>query len=130
MKTMTDQKMLALVPRPLGARRHRGRRRRRSVRRCSTLRCRVTRRRHAMCRRGGAWRRGGDTVAAWRRAATAARAAAVVAHYGDLVDGWVVERGDEAGFKGPVLKTDTVMKSRGDRKTLGRAVLDWAQPLL
>jgi LPPG:FO 2-phospho-L-lactate transferase len=59
-----------------------------------------------------------------------ASAAAVVAHYGDLVDGWVVERGDEADFKGPVLKTDTVMKSRGDRKNLGRAVLDWAQPLL
>jgi LPPG:FO 2-phospho-L-lactate transferase len=62
-------------------------------------------------------------------AARPASAAAVVDHYGDLVDAWVVERGDEAGFNGPVLETDTVMKSRDDRKSLAGAVLDWAQSL-
>lgn len=62
-------------------------------------------------------------------AARPASAAAVVEHYGGLVDGWVVERGDEADFKGPVLQTDSVMKSRDDRKVLAGAILDWAQSL-
>jgi LPPG:FO 2-phospho-L-lactate transferase len=51
-------------------------------------------------------------------------AAAIVRHYGGLLSGIVVERGDEAGLDGlPVLAADTVMKSRADSLRLAREVL-------
>jgi LPPG:FO 2-phospho-L-lactate transferase len=50
-------------------------------------------------------------------------AAAVAEHYGNLVQGWVVETGDGAGMHGPVVETETVMGDRSDRARLAREVL-------
>jgi LPPG:FO 2-phospho-L-lactate transferase len=50
-------------------------------------------------------------------------AAAVAAHYGSLVDRWVVETGDAVGVPGPVLETATVMGDRADRARLAAEVL-------
>ena len=58
-----------------------------------------------------------------------ASAAAVADHYGDLVDGWVIEKGDQAGIAQPWLGTDTIMGDRRSRKQLAGAVLGWAQTL-
>jgi LPPG:FO 2-phospho-L-lactate transferase len=56
--------------------------------------------------------------------------AAIVQHYGGLLTGIVVERGDEGGLGGiPVLATDTVMKSRADSLRLAREVLDFSGAL-
>ncbi len=52
-----------------------------------------------------------------------ASAAAVAAHLGPLVDGWVVERGDGLGIPGPVHETATIMGDRADRARLAREVL-------
>jgi LPPG:FO 2-phospho-L-lactate transferase len=57
--------------------------------------------------------------------------AALVAHYGGLLRGLVVERGDEAGVQGlPVLGTDTVMQTREQSLVLARDVLRFGQQLL
>lgn len=54
-------------------------------------------------------------------------AAAVARHYGKLLTGFVVERGDEQGMSGvPVHATETVMQSREDRIRLAREVLTFA----
>lgn len=59
-----------------------------------------------------------------RLAGTAPSAAAVAAHYGALLAGLVVERGDEADVAGPrVLATDTIMHDRAARERLAREVL-------
>ena len=56
--------------------------------------------------------------------------AAIVQHYGGLLTGIVVERGDEGGVTGiPVLATDTVMRSRADSLRLAREVLAFAGSL-
>jgi LPPG:FO 2-phospho-L-lactate transferase len=53
--------------------------------------------------------------------------AAIVQHYGGLLTGIVVERGDEGGGGGiPVLATDTVMRSRADSLRLAREALDFS----
>jgi LPPG:FO 2-phospho-L-lactate transferase len=59
-----------------------------------------------------------------------ASAAAVARHYGELLDGFVVERGDESSLHGPVLATSTVMRDAADRNRLARATLDFAEQLL
>jgi LPPG:FO 2-phospho-L-lactate transferase len=52
---------------------------------------------------------------------------AIVRHYGGLLAGIVVERGDEGGVTGlPVLAADTVMRSRADSLRLAREVLSFA----
>lgn len=57
-----------------------------------------------------------------------ATAAAIARHYGSLLAGLVVERGDEGGVTGlPVLAADTVMRSRADSLRLARDVLAFAQ---
>jgi LPPG:FO 2-phospho-L-lactate transferase len=54
-------------------------------------------------------------------------AGAVVRHYRGLVRAMVVERGDEGTVASiPVLGTQTVMRSRGDRLRLAREVLEFA----
>jgi hypothetical protein len=54
----------------------------------------------------------------------------VVRHYGGLLKGVVVERGDEGTVTGArVLATDTVMKTRDDRTRLAREVLVFAESL-
>ncbi len=58
-----------------------------------------------------------------------ASAAAVADHYGDYVDGWVVETGDETGISKPSMGTATIMHDRQSRKQLAGAVLGWAQTL-
>jgi LPPG:FO 2-phospho-L-lactate transferase len=65
-----------------------------------------------------------------------ATAAAIARHYGGLLTGLVVERGDEDGFLGidglpalPVLPADTVMRSRADSLRLAREVLAFAGSL-
>lgn len=53
-------------------------------------------------------------------------AAAIVQHYGDLLDAIVVERGDETGIDIPTLATSTIMGDRDDRTRLAREMLDFA----
>lgn len=56
--------------------------------------------------------------------------AAIVRHYGGLLRGLVVERGDEAGLgELPVLASDTIMKTRADSLRLAREVLAFAERL-
>lgn len=60
----------------------------------------------------------------------AASAAAVAAHYGELLTAVVVERGDEAELgELPLLATATVMRSREDRLRLARELLSFAESL-
>ncbi len=55
---------------------------------------------------------------------------AIAAHYGELLSGMVVERGDEAGVRAKaVLGTDTVMGGSADRARLAREVLRFAEGL-
>lgn len=57
-------------------------------------------------------------------------ASAVAEHYGDLLSGLVVERGDEGGIFGPrVLATDTIMSDRAARVRLAREVLAFCESL-
>ncbi len=58
-----------------------------------------------------------------------ASASAVARHYGGVVDGWVVERGDGAGLDAPVHETATVMRDATDRIRLAREVLDFGAGL-
>lgn len=59
-----------------------------------------------------------------------ASAAAVRAHYGALLGGFVVERGDEAGIADvPVLASETIMVDRAARERLARAVLAFCDGL-
>jgi LPPG:FO 2-phospho-L-lactate transferase len=58
-----------------------------------------------------------------------ASAAAICAHYGELLSGIVVERGDGEGIDIPVLATDTIMLERADRERLAREVLDFGASL-
>lgn len=64
-----------------------------------------------------------------------ASAAAIAGHYGELLAGLVVERGDEAelavyGDRGlPVHATATVMSDRADRRRLAREILRFADSL-
>ena len=58
-----------------------------------------------------------------------ASADAVANHYGDRVDGWVVQEGDTLSTSAPVLQTQTLMTNPERRKNLARAILDWAQTL-
>ena len=54
-------------------------------------------------------------------------AGAVAKHYGGLIDGMVVEQGDEVGMGLPVLATATVMGGSEDRARLAREVLAFAE---
>jgi LPPG:FO 2-phospho-L-lactate transferase len=64
-------------------------------------------------------------------AGEAPTAGAVARHYGGLLAGVVVERGDEASVAGvPVYATATVMGDRADRTRLAREVLAFAAELL
>jgi LPPG:FO 2-phospho-L-lactate transferase len=59
-----------------------------------------------------------------------ATAASVARHYGRLLSGFVVERGDETEVDGPVvLATDVVMHDRADRRRLAEEVLRFAARL-
>lgn len=60
-------------------------------------------------------------------AGRAPSAEAVRAHYGDLVDGMVVQRGDTV--QGPVLHEEIVMGDRADRTRLAQAVLEFGASL-
>ncbi|MCG8416464.1 MAG: 2-phospho-L-lactate transferase [Proteobacteria bacterium] len=58
-------------------------------------------------------------------------AGAIAGHYGALLDGIVVERGDEGIIPGlPTLATDTIMKNREDRMGLAGRVLAFGESLL
>jgi LPPG:FO 2-phospho-L-lactate transferase len=60
----------------------------------------------------------------------AASAGAIVRHYGGLLRGLVVERGDEAGVSGAaVLASDTIMRTRDDSLRLAQKVLAFAESL-
>ena len=64
-------------------------------------------------------------------AGEAPSARAIARHYGALLTGFVVERGDEEGaFGGPMLSTGTVMHSKDDRVRLARDVLAFAETLV
>jgi LPPG:FO 2-phospho-L-lactate transferase len=57
-----------------------------------------------------------------------ASAAAIAAHYGELLAGFVVEHGDEVEVPGlAVLPAHTVMKTPADRRALARTVLEFAE---
>jgi LPPG:FO 2-phospho-L-lactate transferase len=62
-------------------------------------------------------------------AGRAPSAEAVAAHYGALVRGIVVERGDERGLGLEALATSTVMGDRADRRRLAEEVLAFAERL-
>lgn len=65
-----------------------------------------------------------------RLAHRAPSAAAVAAHYGTLLSGLVVERGDEGDIAGlRVLATDTIMGDRAGRMCLAREVLAFCEQL-
>ena len=53
-----------------------------------------------------------------------ASAEAVAEHYGDLVDGWVIEEGDELNTGRPFLATHTIMSDQSQRKMLAGTVLE------
>jgi LPPG:FO 2-phospho-L-lactate transferase len=56
----------------------------------------------------------------------------VAAHYGDILDGYVIDGADQNladEFDLPVLVTPTLMRSLADREALARAVLDFADAL-
>lgn len=55
-------------------------------------------------------------------------AAAVAAHYGDLLDGFIVDDADGA-FDVPITVTNTIMKTLEDRDALARTVLTFASAL-
>jgi LPPG:FO 2-phospho-L-lactate transferase len=64
-----------------------------------------------------------------------ASAAAIAAHYDDLLTAMIVETGDEAELQSerpalPVLATHTVMRTRDERRALGRQVLALGQQLI
>lgn len=64
-------------------------------------------------------------------AGVAPSAAAIACHYGELLQGLVVERGDEGGIEGAaVYATDTVMRSQADRRRFARETLAFAAELL
>lgn len=61
-----------------------------------------------------------------------ATAAAVAAHYGDLIDGYLVDRGDAGTIAGPgvaVATAATLMTTLADREALARDVLAFADSL-
>jgi LPPG:FO 2-phospho-L-lactate transferase len=59
-----------------------------------------------------------------------ASAGAIAQHYGDMLAGFVVERGDEVSVGGvPVLPTSTVMKTRRHRRELASQLLAFAEEL-
>lgn len=47
-------------------------------------------------------------------------------HYSGLVDGWIVERGDEDGLEGEVFSSHTIMHSAEDRRRLASELLEYA----
>ena len=55
-------------------------------------------------------------------------AASVARHYGDLIDGFVLDAPD-TGIAVPTLVTDTVMTTAASKAALARAVLDFARSL-
>lgn len=59
-----------------------------------------------------------------------ASASAVATHYGDLLDHWVVARGDGAGCPVPTTETDVMMHDIAGRDRLAAEVLAVAQELL
>jgi LPPG:FO 2-phospho-L-lactate transferase len=60
-----------------------------------------------------------------------ASAAAVAGHYEKLLSGFVLERGDDVpGATIPLLRTDTIMRTRDDRARLAEEVLAWAEQRL
>lgn len=62
---------------------------------------------------------------------TPATAAAIARHYGPLLRGLVVERGDEPAVAGvAVLGTDTIMRGRPERRCLAEEVLAFAAELV
>jgi LPPG:FO 2-phospho-L-lactate transferase len=56
-------------------------------------------------------------------------AAAIAAHYGELLRGLVIERGDPPPAGVPTLPSSTIMKDRADRARLAAEVLSFAEVL-
>jgi LPPG:FO 2-phospho-L-lactate transferase len=60
-----------------------------------------------------------------------ASATAIARHYGALLRGLIVERGDEHDIAGPKVRaTDTIMRTRADRLRLARETLAFAAELI
>jgi len=74
----------------------------------------------------------GPTAKMMRELGLPVDAAAVAAHYGDVLDGFVLDRADEPQGErvaAPVAVTDTVMRDAAARERLARAVLGFAATL-
>ncbi len=56
--------------------------------------------------------------------------AAIVDHYGGIVDAIVVETGDSAGLGVPTLESATIMGNRDDRVRLAGEIMNWAGQLV
>ena len=70
-----------------------------------------------------------------RELGAAVSALGVARHYGDLVDGWVIDRAD-AALRSPiealgcaVIAIDTIMRDRAGSKRLARDVVAFARTL-
>lgn len=74
----------------------------------------------------------GPTAKIMRELGREASLASIVAHYADLVDGFVIDRLDEAAARALGIEcavTDTLMRSVGDRERVAACALELAQRL-
>jgi len=71
----------------------------------------------------------GPTAKMMQELGLAVTSATVAERYGDLLDGYVVDPGDAAGVPGRVHAAATLMTSIGDKETLARTVLSFADSL-
>jgi LPPG:FO 2-phospho-L-lactate transferase len=59
-----------------------------------------------------------------------ASAEAVATHYGELLDGFVVHRGDSFGARFPLLETNILIQSRQDRVLFARELIEFSRSLI
>jgi len=71
----------------------------------------------------------GPTAKMMQELGLAVTSATVAERYGDLLSGYVVDAGDAAGVPGRVHEAATLMTSVGDKETLARTVLSFADSI-
>jgi LPPG:FO 2-phospho-L-lactate transferase len=77
----------------------------------------------------------GPAAKMMRELGVASTALAIARHYGDQVDGWVIDRQDEKSQRAieelgrSVIVTDTIMKTRAKSVALAKRVVEFARSL-
>jgi LPPG:FO 2-phospho-L-lactate transferase len=77
----------------------------------------------------------GPAATMMRELGVTSTALAVARHYGDQVDGWVIDRQDEKSQRAieelgrSVIVTDTIMKTRAKSVALAKRVIEFARSL-